>query len=61
MTASEKQEMQQLKADLAAIARAVAPHVNRSAELLEIIERHEPNGLETRPHRLPESRQKVPA
>ena len=61
MTDKERQELAQLRADLATLARAVAPHVNRGAELQEIIERNAPDGLETRPHRAPEQRAKAVA
>lgn len=59
MTTTEKKELAQLRTDLATLTRAVVPHVNQSRELLAIIERHTPDGRETRPHQAPEQREKA--
>jgi hypothetical protein len=59
-TETEKR-LDQLERDMAAIARAVWPHVHPKSELLEILERHNVGGQETRPHKAEESRERVTA
>ena len=61
MTATEKKRLDQLEADVQTLASLLVQTHGGKPALLEILARHEPNGLETRPHHLPESRQKAVA
>jgi hypothetical protein len=56
-----ERENEQLKQDLAMVARRALPNAVPRKELEEIIERYSADGRETRPHIAPESRQKVVA
>ncbi len=57
-TPTEK-ELAQLRQDVARLARYLIDHQGAKPELVQIIERNSPTGLETRPHRAPEQRMKV--
>ena len=61
VTATEKKRLDQLEADVQALASLIVHTHGGKPALLEILARHERNGLETRPHSLPETRQKAVA
>ena len=58
--AALRAEQAQLRADLATLIAAVAPHVTQTA-IRELAARYALNGTETRPSALPERRMKVVA
>jgi hypothetical protein len=62
MTTKEKKELEQLRADVAQLARLVYPHVHPKDGLAAIIGRHNSGGVETRPAaEAPERRAKAAA
>ena len=61
MTVAEKRELEQLRQDVGTLARLAVHQHGARAELVAILDRHNANGRETRPSRLPEEREAVRA